>query len=290
MAKKSKSESKSESKGESKSSGIKAVLDAVNKEWGAGSLIIPELGGHLMNEEVEVLSTGCGAIDEASGIGGWPMGRIVEVTGMESSGKSTLVLHTLAEAQRKGWRCALIDTEHALDVERAKRIGLDYEKMAVSQPDNGEQALEILEFLIHSREFRVIAVDSVAALTPKAELEGEMSDANIGLQARMMGKIMRKITAPVSKYKCLVIFTNQLRTKIGGFGYFPQTTTPGGNALKFYASMRVEVARTANKKNSKGELQYTTNKATFKKNKMAVPARVADFKIDVNGIVDDTIE
>jgi recombination protein RecA len=272
------------------SSKIQQLVEEANKEWGDGTLIIPELGGVLVNEHPEVISTGSDAINKAVGIGGFPMGRIVEVMGQEASGKTTLVLHVIAEAQRSGKRCAFIDVEHALDTERAKKIGVDFDKLAISQPDSGEAALELLEFLIRSGQFGVIVIDSVAALIPKAEIEGEMTDANIGAQARMMGKIMRKITAPVNKMKVLVIFTNQLRAKLGGFGFIPQTTTPGGNALKFYASMRLDMVRTSNKKNSKGELQYTTHKATVKKNKLAPPAKVAEFKIGENGIINDVVK
>ena len=269
---------------------IQELVDAANKEWGDGTLMIPELGGILVNEHPEIVSTGSDALDEAVGIGGLPFGRIVEVMGQEASGKTTLVLHTIANAQKKGYRCAFIDVEHALDTNRAKLIGVDFEKLAISQPDSGEQALELLEFLIRSGQFRVIVIDSVAALITKAEIEGEMLDANIGSQARMMGKIMRKITAPTNKMKVLVIFTNQVRAKLGGFGFIPQTTTPGGNALKFYATLRLDMVRTGNKKNSKGELQWTTHKVTVKKNKLAPPARIAEFKIGVNGIMNDTVK
>lgn len=269
---------------------IQELVDAANKEWGDGTLIIPELGGKLVNEIPEIVSTGSVAIDGALGVGGLPFGRIVEVMGQEASGKTTLVLHTIANAQKKGYRAAFIDVEHALSTERAKLIGVDFEKLAISQPDSGEQALELLEFLIRSKQFKVIVIDSVAALISKAEIEGEMTDANIGSQARMMGKIMRKITAPTNQNKVLVIFTNQVRAKLGGFGFIPQTTTPGGNALKFYASMRIDMVRTGNKKNSKGELQYTTHKATVKKNKLAPPARVAEFKIGLAGIMNDKID
>lgn len=207
---------------------------------------------------------------------------------VHNSGKTTVVLHIIANAQKMGKRCAFIDAEHALDRERAKAIGVDFEKMAISQPDSGEQALELLEFLIRSGQFGVIVVDSVAALTPKAEIEGEMVDANIGAQARMMGKIMRKITAPANKGKVCVIFTNQVRAKLGGFGFIPQTTTPGGNALKFYASMRMDMVRTGNKK--RGEtLLYTTHKLTVKKNKLSAPAKIAHFNIGLNGIINDKV-
>lgn len=271
-------------------SSLQKLVDDINKEWGDGSILIPELGGVMVNEHPEVVPTGCDAIDNAIGSGGFPVGRIVEVMGQEASGKTTVVLHIIANAQKMGKRCAFIDVEHSLNSDRAKLIGVDFEKLAISQPDSGEQALEILEFLIRSEQFGVVVVDSVAALIPKAEIEGEMTDANIGLQARMMGKIMRKITAPANKNKVLVIFTNQVRAKLGGFGFIPQTTTPGGNALKFYASLRLDMVRTGNKKNSKGELQYTTHKCTVKKNKMAPPAKVAEFKITLNGIVNEGIQ
>jgi len=266
---------------------LKKLIDEANEEWGSGSLIIPELGGSLVNEVPEVISTGCDAVNKAVGIGGFPMGRIVEVMGQEASGKTTLVLHTIAEAQKKGYRCAFIDVEHSLDIERAKAIGVNYDQLIISQPNSGEQALELLEYLIRSEQVGVVVIDSVAALTPKAEIEGEMTDANIGAQARMMGKCMRKITAPANTNKVLVIFTNQVRAKLGGFGFIPQTTTPGGNALKFYASIRVDMSRTSNKKNSKGDLLYTTHKATIKKNKMAAPAQIAELKIGRNGIMND---
>ena len=269
---------------------IEQLVDEANKEWGDGTLIIPELGGVLVNDHPEVVPVGHEAIDTALGIGGLPFGRIIEVMGQEASGKTTLVLHAIANAQKMGKRCAFIDVEHALDTDRAKSIGVNFDSLAISQPDSGEQALELLEFLIRSGQFGLVVVDSVAALIPKAELEGEMTDANIGAQARMMGKIMRKITAPTNRNKVLVIFTNQVRAKLGGFGFIPQTTTPGGNALKFYASMRLDMVRTGNKYNSKKELQYTTHKLTMKKNKMAPPARVAEFKIGKGGIMPDVVK
>jgi recombination protein RecA len=272
---------------------IEQLVEEANKEWGDGSLIIPELGGKMVNEVPQILSTGCTAIDDALGVGGFPYGRIIEIMGQEASGKTTLVLHVIANAQKNGQRCAFIDVEHALDVERAKAIGVNFEKLAITQPDSGEQALEILEFLIRSGQFSVVAVDSVAALIPKAEIEGEMTDANIGAQARMMGKIMRKITAPANKNNVMVIFTNQLRAKLGGFSFVPQYVGAGGNALKFYATMRVEVKRTGNKMGQQaGEkiLKYTTHKAVVKKNKLAPPAREAEFKIGAHGIMDEVIK
>jgi recombination protein RecA len=193
---------------------VQRIVEEANKEFGDGTLILPELGQKMINQEVEVLSTGHPEIDDALGIGGLPIGRIVEVMGQEASGKTTLVLHVIAEAQKKKINCAFIDAEQALDKTRAEAIGVDFQKLAISQPDSGEQALDLLNFLVRSGEFGVIVVDSVAALTPKAEIEGDMSDANIGVQARNMGKALRKIVAPVNKMKILVIFINQIRSVI----------------------------------------------------------------------------
>ena len=269
---------------------ITTLVNEVNQQWGEGTLILPEIGGKLVNEVPEVISSGFSFIDEALGIGGFPCGRIIEVMGQEASGKTTLVLHIIAKAQELGKRCAFIDVEHSLDRDRAEKIGVDFQKLAISQPDSGESALDLVEYLIRSGQFGMIVVDSVAALIPKAEIEGEMIDANIGGQARMMGKIMRKITGPANKGKVLIVFTNQVRAKLGGFGFIPQTTTPGGNALKFYASIRLDLVRTGNKKNSKGELQYTQHKMTVKKNKLAPPAKVVAFNIGLNGIMNDTVK
>lgn len=260
------------------------LVSEANKEFGDGTLILPELGESSIGKIPEVISTGHLAIDEALGIGGLPMGKIVEVLGQEASGKTTLTLHVIANAQAKGYRCAFIDTEQALDRTRAEAIGVDFEKMAISQPDNGEQALDLLDFLVRSNEFRVIVVDSVAALTPKAEIEGDMSDANIGVQARNMGKAMRKIVAPTNKSQILVIFTNQIRNSIGGFGFGPKETTPGGNALKFYASVRIDMRRTGNNKSGE-RLTSTQHKVTIKKNKLAAPMKVASVKIGLNGFI-----
>jgi recombination protein RecA len=261
---------------------LKTVVDAANKEFGDGTLILPELGQELVNEKPEVISTGHPEIDAALGIGGLPRGRIVEVMGQEASGKTTLVLHVIANAQKEGINCAFIDTEQALDRTRAENIGVDFQKLAISQPDSGEQALDLLDFLVRSTEFGVIVVDSVAALTPKAEIEGDMSDANIGAQARNMGKAMRKIVAPVNKNKVLVIFTNQVRAIIGGFGFGPRETTSGGNALKFYASVRIDMRRTGNNKSGE-KLLSTQHKLTVKKNKLSPPMQVVSLKIGGNG-------
>lgn len=263
---------------------MQAVVNLANKEFGDGTLILPELGHHLINEEIEVISTGHPEVDSALGIGGLPKGRIVEIMGQEASGKTTLALHVIAEAQKKGINCAFIDAEQAIDKERAEKIGVNFQKLAISQPDSGEQALNLLDFLVRSGEFGLIVIDSVAALTPTAEIEGDMSDANIGVMARNMGKAMRKIVAPVNKKKILVIFINQVRSMIGGFGYGPKETTSGGNALKFYASVRIDMRRTGN--NKSGEtLKSTQHKLTIKKNKMAPPMRVVSLKIDEKGFV-----
>lgn len=263
---------------------VQKIVEEANKEFGDGTLILPELGDSMVNEKIEIVSTGHPEIDSALGIGGLPRGRIVEIMGQEASGKTTLVLHVIAEAQRIGLNCAFIDTEQALERKRAEAIGVNFQKLAISQPDSGEQALDLLDFLVRSGEFGVIVIDSVAALTPKAEIEGDLSDANIGVQARNMGKAMRKIVAPVNKLKVLVIFTNQIRSIIGGFGYGPKETTPGGNALKFYASVRIDMRRTGNNK-SGDNLVSTQHKLTIKKNKLAPPMRVVSLKIDSKGFV-----
>ena len=264
---------------------IKELTDTINEEYGDGSIILPELGNKIFDEKVEVVSTGSSLIDKATGIGGLPRGRIVEVMGMEAGGKSTLAMSTIAQAQKQELRCAYIDTEQALDKTRAEELGVNFDKMLISQPDNGEQALNILEMLIISGQVSVVVVDSVAALTPKAEVEGDMSDANIGGMARLMGKACRKIVSPTKKNKVLVIFINQIRAKLGGFGFVPQETTPGGNALKFYASMRIDMRRTGN--NKKGETLVSTNhKVTIKKNKLAVPMKTVSVKIGKSGFID----
>lgn len=263
---------------------IKHLTKTINEEFGDGSIILPELGNKVFDEKVEVVSTGSPAIDAATGIGGLPRGRIVEILGMEAGGKSTLALSVIAQAQKKGLRCAYIDTEQALDKTRAEQIGVDFDKMLISQPDNGEQALNIVEMLIVSGEIGVVVIDSVAALTPKAEIEGDMGDANIGGMARLMGKACRKIISPTKKNNVLVIFINQIRAKLGGFGFIPQETTTGGNALKFYASMRIDMRRTGN--NKRGETLVSTNhKVTIKKNKLAVPMKTVSVKIGKNGFL-----
>lgn len=265
-------------------SSLKALVKEAEKEFGDGILLIGEFGTSMVNEKPETISTQHPEINQALGIGGLPRGRIVEILGQEASGKTTLALHVIAEAQSKNYRCAFIDTEQALDRERATLIGVDFDKLAISQPDNGEQALDLLDLLVRSGEFAVIVIDSVAALVPKAEVEGDVSDANIGAQARNMGKAMRKIAAPANKKKVLVIFTNQIRSMISSFGYGPKETTPGGNALKFYASVRIDCRRIGN--NKKGDVVVSTkHKITIKKNKMAPPMAVTIVSIGKGGWV-----
>lgn len=262
----------------------KKIVEHIEEAFGEGSIILPELGGHIFNETLEILSTGSPTIDNATGIGGFPFGKIIEILGQEASGKTTLALSVIAQAQSKGLRCAFIDAEQALDRKRAESIGVDFNKLFISQPDNGEQGLNIVDMLVTAGTIKVIVVDSVAALTPKAEIEGEMNDATIGILARNMGKILRKIIAPVNKNGIMVIFTNQIRAKLGGFGFVPQETTPGGNALKFYAAIRIDMRRTGN--NKSGERLISTNhKVTVKKNKLAPPMQVVAVKINEKGFM-----
>ena len=255
---------------------IEQAVVAIEKQFGKGAIMRLGINGEVP-EPVEVTSTGSLSLDIALGVGGVPQGRIVEIYGPESSGKTTLALHIVSESQKKGGIAAFIDAEHALDIGYAKRIGVNIDELLVSQPDTGEQALEIVDMLVRSGGVSVIVVDSVAALTPKAEIEGEMGDSHMGLQARLMSQALRKLTASVARSGCTVIFINQIRMKIGVMFGNPETTT-GGNALKFYASVRMDIRRIASIK--QGE-EVVGNRARVKvvKNKIAAPFKECEFDI-----------
>jgi recombination protein RecA len=262
---------------------LELAIASVEKEFGKGALM--RLGdGETIGGDVQVVPTGSLGLDVGVGIGGYPRGRIVEIYGPESSGKTTLTLHAIASAQRQGGVAAFIDAEHALDVTYARRLGVKTDELLISQPDFGEQALEIADMLVRSGAVDIVVVDSVAALVPKAEIEGDMGDSHVGLQARLMSQALRKLTGTVSRSKTLLVFTNQIRMKIGVMFGSPETTT-GGNALKFYASMRLDVRRIGAIKEStpdkKGELAVVGNRTRVKvvKNKMAPPFREVEFDI-----------
>lgn len=258
-----------------KEKALDAALSQIEKAFGKGSIM--RMGQDNAHTDIEGISTGSLGLDMALGIGGLPRGRIVEIYGPESSGKTTLALSVIAQAQKKGGTCAFIDAEHALDPSYAKKIGVDLENLLISQPDAGEQALEIADTLVRSGAIDVLVVDSVAALVPKAELEGEMGDSHMGLQARLMSQALRKLTSTIARSNTLVIFINQIRMKIGVMFGNPETTT-GGNALKFYASVRIDI-RSIGKIKDKEDIIGSQTRVKIVKNKVAPPFKVVDFDI-----------
>lgn len=277
-----------------KNEAIRVAMEQITKAYGDGAIM--KMGEKRADMSVEVIPTGCLPLDIALGVGGLPRGRVTEIFGPEASGKTTVCLHVVAEAQKLGGTCAFIDVEHALDPTRAATVGVNLDSLLISQPDNGEQALEIVETLVRSNAVDVIVIDSVAALVPKAEIEGEMGDSMMGVQARLMSQALRKLTGAISKSKTVVIFTNQIRQKIGIMFGNPETT-PGGLALKFYSSVRIDLRKIANIKTSSGDAIGSQHRARIIKNKIAPPFKECEFDIMntegisiYGGLVDLTVQ